>query len=98
MTRLQMLLLSTAVAIALPSGVAFSQAPGGSTAPAVGPIVNPARTLPASPEDVRSPMQEPPMAPSANVATAPDACGPSNAATIMDEFGRKYDCRGQRLR
>lgn len=27
-----------------------------------------------------------------------DQCGPTNAATIKDEYGRSYNCRGDRIR
>jgi hypothetical protein len=27
-----------------------------------------------------------------------DQCGPSNVATIKDEYGRRYNCRGDRIR
>ena len=34
----------------------------------------------------------------ANMAPMADQCGPSSAATIRDEYGRKYNCRGDRIR
>ncbi len=34
----------------------------------------------------------------ANMAPMGDQCGPSNAATMKDEYGRKYNCRGDRVR
>lgn len=34
----------------------------------------------------------------ANMAPMGDQCGPSNAAAITDEYGRKYNCRGDRIR
>ena len=33
-----------------------------------------------------------------NMAPMGDQCGPSNAAAINDEYGRKYNCRGDRIR
>ena len=35
---------------------------------------------------------------SPNMAPMGDQCGPSNAAAIKDEYGRKYNCRGDRIR
>jgi hypothetical protein len=41
------------------------------------------------------------MGPSAsmgpNMAPMGDQCGPMNAAAIKDEYGRKYNCRGDRI-
>ena len=34
----------------------------------------------------------------ANMAPMGDQCGPSNAATMRDEYGHKYNCRGDRVR
>jgi hypothetical protein len=34
----------------------------------------------------------------ANMAPMADQCGPSNTATIRDEYGRRYNCRGDRVR
>jgi len=31
-------------------------------------------------------------------ASMNDQCGPSNVASITDEYGRKYNCRGDRIR
>jgi hypothetical protein len=33
-----------------------------------------------------------------NAPMMSDQCGPSNIATIRDEYGRKYNCRGDRIR
>jgi hypothetical protein len=40
------------------------------------------------------------MGPNSSMGMAPmaDQCGPSNAAAIKDEYGRKYNCRGDRVR
>jgi|tagenome__1003787_1003787.scaffolds.fasta_scaffold19692037_1 hypothetical protein len=35
---------------------------------------------------------------SPNMAPMGDQCGPTNAAAIKDEYGRKYNCRGDRIR
>jgi hypothetical protein len=35
---------------------------------------------------------------SPNMAPMGDQCGPMNAASIKDEYGRKYNCRGDRIR
>jgi len=95
MTRIQALIAMTAVALVLPLGAALAQAPGTSTTLS-GPVTNPARTLPSSPDDVPSPMQEQAMAP--DRAPSLDKCGPSNAVAMKDEFGHKYNCRGDRVR
>lgn len=49
------------------------------------------------------PMQQAQTAPmganaSMGMATMGDQCGPSSAATMKDEYGRKYNCRGDRIR
>ncbi len=97
MTRAQTLIATTIFALALPLGVALAQTSSPSTAP-VGPILSPSSNLPAAPDNVPSPMQEQAMAPSSHTAQESNRCGPSNAGTMMDEFGRKYNCRGDRLR
>ena len=33
-----------------------------------------------------------------NMAPMGDKCGPMNATAIRDEYGRKYNCRGDRIR
>ena len=34
----------------------------------------------------------------ANMAPMADQCGPMNATSIKDEYGRRYNCRGDRIR
>jgi hypothetical protein len=34
----------------------------------------------------------------ANAQMMSDQCGPANVATIRDEYGRRYNCRGDRIR
>lgn len=98
MTRIQMLIVTTAVALAVPFGAAIAQTPGTSTAAPPGPISNPARTLPAYPDNVPSPMQEQAMAPASTVAPTAETCGSPRVVTMKDEFGHKYNCRGDRIR
>jgi hypothetical protein len=92
MTRTQTLFTATVVVFVLPLGVAFAQTPN---APTAAPS-RPAISQPASPDNVRSPMQEQAMAP--NMAPITTVCGPNNAVTMTDEYGRKYNCRGDRVR
>ncbi len=92
MTRTQTLIATTVVAFFLPLGTAFAQM---TNAPAATPS-RPAIGQPASPDDVRSPMQEQAMAP--NTAPITTVCGPHNSVTTADEYGRKYNCRGDRVR
>jgi len=94
MLRIQRLMVTAAVAFILPLGTALAQMPSPSTAPS-GPVVNPAKTLPSSPDEVPSPMQEQAMVP--NMAPISTVCGP-HSATMKDEFGRTYNCRGDRVR
>jgi len=129
MTRIQTLIVTTAVAFALPFGAALAQTASPSTkcgpvafstdkmaytsAPCAagdtaataapsGPAASQARaqpaSQPASSSGIRSPMQEQAMAPAPNMAPMSDECGSANAATMKDEYGRKYNCRGDRIR
>jgi len=95
MTGLRTLTVAAAVAFTLSSGAALAQMPNSPAAPS-GVIVNPARTLPSSPDDVPSPMQEQAMVP--NMAPISTVCGPQSSAKMKDEFGRIYNCRGDRVR
>ena len=85
-------LVAAIVVLALPWGAAFAQ----SSPPPSDGVSNPARTLPASPDEVRSPMQEQAMVP--NTAPVTETCGGSPPVSIKDEFGREYNCRGDRVR
>ena len=124
MTRIQTLIVTTAVAFALPFGAALAQTASPSTkcgpvafstdkmaytsapcagdsaatAAPLGPAASQARIQPTSSSDVRSPMQEHAMAPAPNMAPMNDECGSPNAVAMKDEFGRKYNCRGDRVR
>jgi hypothetical protein len=124
MTRIQTLIVTTAIAFALPLGAALAQTASTSTkcgpvsfsaekmaytsAPCAGdsaaiaapsgPAASQARTLPASSSNARSPMQEQAMAPARTMAPMSDECGSPSVATMKDEFGRKYNCRGDRVR
>lgn len=88
MRRIQILMITMAVAVALPSGAAFAQSPTGM---AVAPS-----SLPEP--DVPSPMQEQAAVPAANRMPALDSCGSPRVVTMKDEFGRTYNCRGDRIR
>jgi hypothetical protein len=92
MTRTQTLIATTLVAFAIPLGTAFAQMPGPSTAAPSKPAIS----QPISPGDIPSPMQEQAMAP--NMAPISTVCGPNNSVTMKDEYGRKYNCRGDRVR
>ena len=137
MTRTQTLLVTTAMALALPLAsmaqtatsttkcgpVAFStermayvSAPcaGGETSGAVGtsgPTVFGANNSSsmtkaemkqgaAPPGYVYAPMQAQamPMQAGANMASAADQCGSLNTVAVKDEYGRRYNCRGDRIR
>ncbi|CAN5708273.1 hypothetical protein BH10PSE6_BH10PSE6_11160 [soil metagenome] len=123
MTRTQTLIVTTAIAFALPLGAALAQtasatkcgpvawstdrmaytsAPcigdGAATVAPSGPAASQARTQPTPSPDIRSPMQEQAMAPAPNMAPMGDQCDSPSAATMKDEFGRKYNCRGDRVR
>jgi hypothetical protein len=39
-----------------------------------------------------------PMNASMGASMMDSSCGPSNVASIKDEYGRKYNCRGDRIR
>jgi hypothetical protein len=91
MTHIGTLFSTTIVLIALPLGAAFAQAPGAST---VAPS-RPAIGQPTSPDEIRSPMQEQATAP--NMAPISTLCGP-HSVTMADEYGRQYNCRGDRVR
>jgi hypothetical protein len=95
MTRLPTVFVAAAVALATPLGVALAQTAYPSTA---APVYNPARTLPANPDNVPSPMQEQAMAPAPGIAPLNDTCGSPRVATMKDEYGRSYNCRGDRIR
>jgi hypothetical protein len=43
-------------------------------------------------------MQEQATAPAPNMAPMSNECGSPRVATMKDEFGRKYNCRGDRVR
>jgi hypothetical protein len=92
MTRTQTLIATTVVAFVLPLGTAFAQV---TNAPTAAPS-RPAISQPTSPDNIRSPMQEQAMAP--NMAPITTVCGPQNSVTMTDEYGRKYNCRGDRVR
>jgi hypothetical protein len=98
MTRIQALFVTAAMAFALPLGAAVAQTPSTSTAAPLGSVSNPARTLPGAPDNVPSPMQEQAMAPAPNMAPMNDGCGSPRVVTMKDEFGHKYNCRGDRVR
>jgi hypothetical protein len=49
------------------------------------------------PQQQAQAVMAPPMG-GASYASMNSACGPSNAASITDEYGRKYNCRGDRIR
>jgi len=98
MTRLRTLLFATAVIVTLPLGAALAQTPGTWTVVPPGPVSNPARTLPAYPDDVPSPMQEQARAPAPSMAPMAETCGSPRVVTMKDEFGHKYNCRGDRVR
>jgi hypothetical protein len=92
MTRTQTLIATTVVVFVLPLGMAFAQA---TNAPTAAPS-RPAISQLTSPDDIRSPMQEQAMAP--NMAAITTVCGPHNSVAMTDEYGRKYNCRGDRVR
>jgi hypothetical protein len=48
--------------------------------------------------NMASPNMASPNMASPNMALGSDQCGPMNAATIKDEYGRRYNCRGDRIR
>jgi hypothetical protein len=45
-----------------------------------------------------APMQQQAVMAGPSMAAANDQCGPGNVATIRDEYGRRYNCRGDRIR
>jgi hypothetical protein len=45
-----------------------------------------------------APMQSQAVMAGPGYAAMNDQCGPSNAPSITDEYGRKYNCRGDRIR
>ncbi len=96
MTRTRTLFATTIVVFALPLGAAFAQMPSAATTPSRTAPSRPAVTQPTSPDDIPSPMQEQAMTP--NMAPITTVCGPHNAVTMKDEYGRQYNCRGDRVR
>jgi hypothetical protein len=133
MTRTQTLLVTTAMALALPLAsaiaqtastttkcgpvawstekMAYSSAPcaGGEAAGVVGTSGPTAFGANNSTSMTKAemkqgqtatyyPAQAQAVASGPNMAPMNDQCGPSNAATITDEYGRKYNCRGDRIR
>jgi hypothetical protein len=108
MIRVQAVLIaSAALALAVPFGTAMAQTVTGEIGTA-GPIAGePSSTTmvkaemkqgtyytePASVQPVQAVSTGPRYA-----ATADQSCGPANAAAITDEYGHKYNCRGDRLR
>jgi hypothetical protein len=140
MTRTQTLLVTTAMALALPLAsaiaqtastttkcgpvawstdkMAYSSAPcaGGETAGVVGTSgptafgANNSSSMTKAEQkqgqttympmqgQTYMPMQAQAVQGAPNMASMNDQCGPSNAATITDEYGRKYNCRGDRIR
>lgn len=92
MTRTRILIAGTIVVSALSASAAFGQMPGGSAAAPSRPTTS----QPATPDDTRSPMQEQALVP--NMAPITTVCGPDNSVTMSDEFGRRYNCRGDRVR
>lgn len=91
MTRARTLIAATVVAFVLPSGPAFAQMPSAATtAPS-----RPALGQSTSPDDIPSPMQGQAMAP--NMPPITTVCGP-RSVTMKDEYGRTYNCRGDRVR
>jgi hypothetical protein len=92
MTLTRTLIATTVIAFSLALSAAVAQTPGASTVAPSRPVI----TQPTSPDDVRSPMQEEAMVP--NMAPVTTVCGPHNAVTMKDEYGRMYNCRGDRVR
>lgn len=134
MTRTQTLLVTTAMALALPLAsamaqtattkcgpvafstdkMAYSSAPcaGGETAGVVGTSgptafgANNSSSMTKAemkqgtppPGYVYAPMQAQVVQPGPAMASAADQCGAPNVATMRDEYGRRYNCRGDRIR
>jgi hypothetical protein len=131
MTRAQTVLMTAAIAFALPLGsalaqtaaatkcgpetwstekMAYTSAPCAGEVGTAGPTVSQAGPQATSSssmikQDMKqgdvsgySPMQEQAAAPGPNLAPMGDQCGAPNAAAITDEYGRKYNCRGDRVR
>lgn len=93
MSRTSKLIAATiAAVVSLPLVSPSAQTPSSGMTASSRPEVS----RPASPDDVRSPMQEQAMVP--NVAPITTVCGAENAVTMKDEFGRQYNCRGDRVR
>jgi len=127
MTRIQTLVVVTAVAFAVPLAPAIAQTKCGpeswstekmayTSAPCAGEVgtacptvsqAGPSATSSSSmiKQDMKqgnvsgySPMQEQAMAPAPSMAPMADQCGAPNVAAMTDEYGRKYNCRGDRIR
>ena len=86
------LIATTVIAFSLALSAAVAQTPGTSPTVPSRPAIN--QTTP--PDDIRSPMQEEAKVP--NMAPVTTVCGPHNAVTMKDEYGRQYNCRGDRVR
>ena len=105
MIRVQAVLIaSAALALAVPFGTAMAQTVTGEVGTA-GPIAG----EPSSTTMIKAEMKQgtyytepvPVRAASAGpryAVMADQPCGPANAAAITDEYGHKYNCRGDRLR
>ena len=134
MTRTQTLLVTTAIALAIPLAalgqtassttkcgpvafstdkMAYSSAPcaGGQTSGTVGTsgptVVGANHSSSMTKAEMKqgapagyayAPMQAQAVATGPGYASMNDQCGPSNVASITDEYGRKYNCRGDRIR
>ena len=124
MTRTRILLVTTAMALALPLAsvtaqtkcgpVAFSAekmtytsmpCAGGETVGTSGPTAGASNSTSMTKAEMKqgapigyAPMQAQAVQAGPNMAPAADQCSALNAVALKDEFGRKYNCRGDRIR
>jgi hypothetical protein len=129
MSRTQTLLVTTAMALALPLASAMAQTASTSCGPETwstdkmtyvktpctgaetvgtsGPTANAANSTTMIKQEMKqgapyaygaAPMQSQAVAAGPGYASMNDQCGPSNTVAVTDEYGRKYNCRGDRIR
>ena len=126
MTRTRILLVTTAMALALPLAsvtaqtkcgpvafsaekMAYTSVPctGGETVGTSGPTAGASNSTSMTKAEMKqgapigygyAPMQAQAIQSGPNMASAADQCSSLKAVALKDEYGRKYNCRGDRIR
>lgn len=129
MTRTQIVVVATAMALAVPLGSAMAQTracgvetwstdkmayvnvpctagetSAGGTVGAAAPSVQGSNSTTITKQEMKqgtyypAPMQTQAVTAGPSYASMGDSCGPSRTVALTDEYGHKYNCRGDRIR